>query len=101
MANNFKGYEVVGVTAETVVYTGATATQSTVIGLTIANTSGVASLVSVKKNTAYLVLNAPVPAGGSLIVVGGNQKLVVEPTNTISVIADNTVDVIMSTLEIV
>jgi len=101
MANNFVGYENTGVTVETVVYTGKAVTQATVIGMTIANTSGLATLVSVKKNTTYLVKNAPVPSGGSLVVVGGNQKLVVEPTNTLSVLADSAVDVVLSVLEIV
>ena len=100
MANNFKGYESSGITTETVVYTGPAATQTTVIGLSIANTSGNATLVSVKKNTSYIVKNAPIPAGGSLVVVGADQKVVVEPTNTISVLADNTVDVVISVLEI-
>ena len=101
MANNFVGAESTGITTETVVYTGKTATQATVIGLTVANTSGLATLVSVKKNASYMVKNAPVPSGGSLVVVGGDQKLVVEPTNTVSVSSDNTVDVVLSVLEIV
>lgn len=100
MANAFKGYEVSGITTETVIYTGPTATQSTVIGLTVANTSGLATLVSVKKNTTFLVKDAPVPAGGSIVVVGGDQKLVIEPTDTVSVLADNTVDAVISVLEI-
>jgi len=101
MANNFVGSESTGITTETVVYTGPASTQVTVIGLTVANTSGNATLVSVKKNTAYLVKDAPVPSGGSIVVVGGDQKLVVQPTNTVSVSADNTVDVVLSVLEIV
>jgi len=47
-----------------------------------------------------LVKDAPIPAGGSLVIVGGDQKMVIEPTNTISVSADNTVDVVLSVLEI-
>ena len=58
MANNFIGSEVTGVTSETTVYTGKTSTQSTVIGLSVANTSGLATLVSVKKNTAFIVKDA-------------------------------------------
>lgn len=100
MANNFIGSEVTGVTSETTVYTGKTSTQSTVIGLSVANTSGLATLVSVKKNTAFIVKDAPLPVGGALVVIGADQKLVVNEADTISVTADNTVDIIISTLEI-
>ncbi len=100
MANNFRGYESTGITAETIVYTGPASTQVTIIGLTASNASGNATLVSIKKNSAYLVKDAPVANGGSLVAVGGDQKIVIEPSDTISVSADNTVDVIMSTLEI-
>lgn len=98
--NTFKGYETGGVTTETTVFTGPASTETTVIGMTVANTSGSATLASVKKNTAYLVKDAPIPNGGSLIAIGGDQKLVIEATDTISVTADNAVDVILSTLEI-
>jgi len=100
MANTFVGMESTGITTAVTVYTGKSATQATVIGLTAANTSGNATTVSVQKNSAYLVKDAPVPKGGSIVVVGGDQKLVIEPTDTVSVSADNTVDVVLSVLEI-
>jgi len=98
--NTFKSYDTVGVTTETIVYTGPAATQSTIIGLSVANTSGIATLASVKRGLAYIVKNAPIPSGGSLVVIGADQKVVIEATETISVIADNTVDVCTSVLEI-
>jgi len=101
MANNFKGYEVVNITTETIVYTGAANTQATVIGFSVANTTGLPTLVSVKKNSAFMVKDAPVPSGSSLVVIGGDQKVAVEPTDTLSVISDQNVDVVLSTLEIV
>jgi hypothetical protein len=100
MANAFKSFKNNGITTETIVYTGPALTQSTVIGLSIANTSGTPSYVSVKLNTTHMVMNAPVVNGGALVVIGGDQKVVVEPTDTISVISDNIVDVIISVLEI-
>lgn len=100
MANNFKSYQQTGITTEQTVYTGPVDTQSTIIGMTVANTSTNAVTVDVKLNSAYLVKGAPVPLGGSLVVIGGNQKVVVEPTDTILVSASNTVDVITSALEI-
>lgn len=100
MASNFKGYETTGITTETTIYTCPVSTQTTIIGLSIANTSGNATTASVKKNSAYLVKNAPIPSGGSLVVVGGDQKIVLTDNNTVSVIADNTVDTVISVVEI-
>jgi len=98
--NTFKSYDTTGVTTETTVYTGPASTQATVIGLSVANTSGNATTASVKRNAAYIVKNAPIPNGGSLVVIGADQKVVVEAAETISVIADNAVDVCTSVLEI-
>jgi len=98
--NTFKSYDTTGVTTETTVYTGPASTQATVIGLSVANTSGNATTASVKRNAAYIVKNAPIPNGGSLVVIGADQKVVIEVAETISVIADNTVDVCTSVLEI-
>jgi len=100
MANTFKSYQSTGVTTETIVYTGAAATQCTVIGLSIANTTSAPVTVDVKLNTAYLVKSAPVVVGSALIAVGGDQKLVIETGDTLKVTASGTVDVITSTLEI-
>ena len=100
MANTFKSYQNTSVTTEVTVLTGASATQTTVIGLSAANTAAVPAYVSVKLNTAYLVKDAPVPVGGALVVVGGDQKVVVETSDTVKISSTQTVDVITSTLEI-
>jgi len=100
MANAFKSYQSTSITTEATVLTGPASTETTVIGLSIANTSSSTATVDVKLNTAYIVKAAPIPVGGSLVVVGGDQKLVVEATDTIKVTSDVTVDVITSTLEI-
>ena len=100
MANAFKSYQSTSITTEATVLTGPASTETTVIGLSIANTSSSTATVDVKLNTAYIVKAAPIPVGGSLVVVGGDQKLVVEATVTIKVTSDVTVDVITSTLEI-
>ena len=100
MANNFKSYQSTGITTETTVFTGPASTQTTVIGMSIANTTTSAITASVKLNSAYLVKDAPIPVGGSLVAVGGDQKVCVEATDTVSVIASANVDVITSTLEI-
>ena len=107
MANTFKNYITanVGATATTVL-TGATGAQTTVIGMTVANTttSSVTASVTLTSGatTVYLVKNATVPAGGSLVPIGGDQKVVVEASDVIQVqsSAATSLDVIVSVLEI-
>lgn len=100
MANIFKSHQSTSVTTEATVLTGAASTQTTVIGMSVANTGATEATISVKLNTAYLVKDAPVPVGGSLVIVGGDQKVVAEATDTIKVSSDITVDVCTSVLEI-
>ena len=109
MANAFKNktQREVG-TALTAIesYTVGGSTETTVIGLTIANTT--TSVIEVDatlndgSNDFYIVKNAPVPAGGSLVAVGGDQKVVMMPGDSIKVKSDTatSADVIMSILEI-
>ena len=81
-------------------------TETTIIGLTIANRVASAIQVDVTLNDAsddyYVVKDAPVPVGGTLVVVGGDQKLVMMPGDSIKVKSDTatSADVIMSILEI-
>jgi hypothetical protein len=96
----FKSFQSTSVTTETTVYTGPADTETTVIGLSVACTSASPATVSVKLNSAYIVKDAPVPVGGALVAVGADQKVVAQPTDTISVTSDETVDVIISVLEI-
>ena len=98
--NTFKSYQSTGITTETTVLTGPSSTQTTVIGLSIANTGAGLATVDVKLNNAYIVKAAPIPVGGSLVAIGGEQKVVVEATDTIKVTSDVIVDVCTSTLEI-
>ena len=100
MANTFKSYQQESVVTQTTVFTGPTDTQTTIIGMSIANTSASAVTASVKLNAAYIVKNAPIAVGSSLIAIGSEQKVVVEEGSVISVIASDTVDVVISTLEI-
>ena len=80
--------------------------QITLIGMTIANR--VSSVISVDvqlhdgSNSTYIVKAAPVPVGGSLIVVGGDQKIVLNVGHKIIVTSNtaSSADVIMSFLEI-
>ena len=89
------------------VYIAPGATTTTVIGLSLANisTSGVEANVFMKVNTsfqAHMVKNAPIPVGGALVVIGGDQKVVLMTGDKI-IVTSNTAsscDVIMSFLEI-
>ncbi len=77
MANAFKNLTLTGNHAAD---SDLVVAEVTVIGMTIANiTSGVIN-VSVKLfhnvTATFVVQDAPIPAGGSLVVAGGDQKLV-------------------------
>jgi len=93
-------------TSATTVLTGATGAQTTAIGMTVANTTTGTVTASVTLTsggtTVFLVKNASVPAGGSLVPVGGDQKVVVEASDVIQVqsSAATSLDVIVSVLEI-
>jgi type IV secretory pathway protease TraF len=87
-------------------YTVAAATQVTVIGLVVSNTSSAQVLVDATvndgTNDTYLVKQAPVPSGGALVIIGGDQKVVLETNDSIKVKSDtaSSVDAVMSILEI-
>lgn len=104
MANAFKNYIAASVTTQTSVYTTPSATQTTVIGLNIANTNASAASVDIQvtsgATTIYIVKGAPIPVGGALVAVGGDQKLVLEAADVLKVTSTVTVDVSVSVLEI-
>jgi hypothetical protein len=107
MPSAFKSFTTKDIgTSATTVYTGPAATQSTVIGMTLCNTtaSSVLADVTYVKGvvTVYLARNVPVPVGGTLILIGGDQKVVVSTGDTIRVQSSValSLDNIFSVLEI-
>ena len=104
MANDFKNAQAVGVTTVTTIYTAPAGKDSIILELDIANTTNgavtaSAELVDTSAGTdAFIVKDAPVPAGGSLQVVSG-QKIIVEATDIVRVTASGACDVICSILE--
>ncbi len=108
MANTFKNrtLRAVGTSPVDVGAVVASSTQTTLIGMTIANiTSGVISVtvtLNDGSNTTHIVKEAPVPTGGSLVVLGGDQKVVLMTGDKIIVTSNtaSSADVIMSFLEI-
>jgi len=108
MANTFKNRTLrqVGTSPVDVGAVVAGSTETTLIGMTLANvTSGVISVTATLhdgSNTTHIVKDAPIPTGGSLILLGGDQKVVLMTGDKI-IITSNTAsscDVIMSFLEI-
>lgn len=107
MANTFKNFlsKNVGTSAATV-YTCPASTQTTIIGFSIANTSvspiTCDAYITSSAVDYYLVKTATVPVGGSLVIVGGDQKVVLEPTDVLLVVtsAATSADVVCSLLEI-
>ena len=108
MANTFKNrtLRAVGTSPVDVGAVVAASTQTTLIGMTLANvTSGVISVTVTLNdgtNTTNIVKDAPIPTGGSLIVVGGDQKIVLMTGDKVIVTSNtaSSADVIMSFLEI-
>jgi hypothetical protein len=109
MANVFKNSVTgsIGIT-NTRVYQTPISTVSTVIGMSVSNV--ISNNISVNvtitdasaTQTRYLVRNGLIVEGGSMVVVGGDQKVVLESGDFISVVssAAASADVIVSVLEI-
>ena len=108
MANTVKNrtLRAVGTSPTDVGAVVAASTQTTLIGMTMANiTSGVINVTATVNdgtNTTHIVKDAPIPTGGSLILLGGDQKVVLMTGDKV-IVTSNTAsscDVIMSFLEI-
>ena len=107
MPNNFKNYFLKNAnTASQNVYVTPAATQTTIIGMTIGNTTTSpvsANVTVVSGGTTYFMLQtATISNGGALVPIGGDQKLVIEAGDYMQVqmSAANSADVIVSCLEI-
>ena len=107
MANTFKNFFLKNATTSAAnVYVAPAATQSTIIGMTIGNTTAspiTANVTVVSGGTSYFMLqNATISNGGALVPIGGDQKLVMEAGDYMQVQTSttNSADVIVSVLEI-
>lgn len=91
MAQNFRRYtsNAVGTSAATLFTANS---YDTVVGISVANITASAIIVSVYINDAsndiYLVKNAPIPAGSALQVLDGGAKFVVQSGDALKVISD-------------
>lgn len=109
MANTFKRKlsRSIGTTPAIVgSYTVGANTTSVIIGLTVTNILGstVSANVFINDGAANtsLVTSGPISAGSSLVVVGGDQKVVMQTGDSIYVQSSSasSVDVVMSIMEI-
>ena len=101
-----------GANTDMTIYTGKSGTETTIIGMSIANitTSLVTVDVKIESDTSdtetngnvFLIKDAPIPVGGTLVPVGGDQKVVLLNTDVLKVQSDtaNSVDTTLSILEI-
>ena len=107
MPNTFKNFKSknVGTSAATV-YTCPSATQTTVIGLSVANTSASPITTDVYITSGgtdfFLIKSGVVPVGGTLVIVGGDQKVVLEAADALKLVtsAASSADAVASVLEI-
>lgn len=107
MTSTFKNALQVNVgTSPVDIYTVPASTATTVFGLSVANitTSAISVTVTITKGgtTGNVVKNAPVPTGGTLVLFGGDQKLVLMTTDKITVTSSvaTSADAILSFLEV-
>ena len=91
MAQNFRRYtsNAVG-TSPAAVYTANS--YDAIVGISLSNILGTAINVSCYindgSNNIYLVKDAPIPSGGSLQILDGGAKFVVQASDVLSVVSD-------------
>jgi len=113
MANSFLSETDTAVgTSPASIYTCPASTETTIIGLSISNIVTSQILIDVvldasgrtsgAEDSVYLIKAAPIPVGSSIVVVGGDQKVVMEPGDVLKVTSDtaSSADVVMSHLDI-
>ena len=113
MANSFLSETDTAVgTSAASIYTCPSSTETAIIGLSVANIVTSQILIDVildasgrtsgAEDSVFLVKDAPIPVGSSIVVVGGDQKVVMEPGDVLKVVSDtaSSADVVMSHLDI-
>ena len=107
MANAFKSNVAANITTTgNTVYTCPSATQTTLIGLTLAHKSSgsvTANVYLTRSAVDYAIIaNAPILSGSTLVPIGGDQKVVLQASDILKVTAsaNASIDAIVSLLEI-
>ena len=96
-----------GTTPTTVLTSNASAT-TTVIGLSLTNTTSSILQVSIQLNdtiastTAYFISNVTIPPNNSLRVINGGERLVLGPSTQVKITSNaaSSIDLVMSYVEI-
>ena len=107
MANTFKSNCSANIiTSGNTIYTCPSATQTTLIGMTLSNKSTgtvTANVFLTRSAVDYSIIsNAPIISGSTLVPIGGDQKVVLQAADVLKVTtsANSSLDVIASLLEI-
>jgi hypothetical protein len=104
MSNTFKSYGLSNNTSTANLYVVPAATQTTAIGLVVCNKSNgtVTANVSITRsgNTYYIIQQAPILTGSSLVAVGGDQKVVLQAGDYVQIGSSANTDAWISILEI-
>jgi hypothetical protein len=107
MANTFKSNCSANIiTSGNTIYTCPSATQTTLIGMTLSNKSSgtvTANVFLTRSAVDYSIIsNAPIISGSTLVPIGGDQKVVLQAADVLKVTtsANSSLDVIASLLEI-
>ena len=93
-------------TSPTTIYTAGASVTTTLIGMTVANllTTTITANVIITSSGSdfYMVKKVEIEPGNSLVAIGGNQKIILEPNDSIKVSTSDSssADVILSLLEI-
>ena len=114
MANTFKLVTKANVTSADVIYTVAASTTTIILGLMLGNTTSASTTATVSlgsdtaaragnndeaNQTVELITSTSIPGNSSLEIMAGN-KINMEATDTLSVTAGASTDVILSVMEI-
>jgi len=105
MANTFKSTANVNIaTSGNTVYTCPSATQTTLIGMTLSNKSTgtvTANVYLTRSGVDYsLISNAPILTGSALVAIGGDQKVVLMANDYVTISSSANTDSWISVLEI-
>ena len=107
MANTFRSNVSANIiTSGNTIYTCPSATQTTLIGMTLSNKSSgtvTANVFLTRSAVDYSIIsNAPIISGSTLVPIGGDQKVVLQAADVLKVTtsANSSLDVIASLLEI-
>jgi len=95
-------------TTETTIYTTPAVTTTTVIGVAVSNRLQSNILIDVRLlesgslNTAFLCTGSLIPPGSNIILVGGEQKVVLETGDSLRLRSNvaSSADIVVSALEI-